>query len=500
MKTAIILLVYLFFGTPFCQSQDCYPNGIVFVAQSEIDQFFIENINCKRIGGIHIEGDDITDLSSLGNIEVVLSDLKIINCPILTSTDGLQYVDSIFGELKIENLDSLKELSSFENLNYVEGVKISRNPALKNINGFSNIDTIFGPLFINLNYSLETLDAFHGLEYIESKFLFGDSWRLFDLSMFNAVEKIGGEFSISSDSLRSITGFQSLFEIKGLLRFDKITSLTDFSGLGNIEILSGGLSVEESNELITLNGFSSLKILNVGLVISNNTSLSDISIFQNLVEFSGEIRIEDNLSLSSLKGIQYFNPDEINAFSFDLRNNPNISNCSYLSICHIYPQLNEFAIFGNAPGCNTKEEMLAGCIPDTTVLSFQVCPGETMEIADEIFSEPGEYVLDLISCRGLDSLVFVEIQEDTGCDDCDFTLATLGFQILKLDKDNFRLQKLGYNSTTIELHNLDQIIEVLNDIVTKNNSIRLKKRNIPFNKNSIYNFLKTMEVGAVLKL
>jgi len=53
-------------------SQPCLPNGITFLTQEQIDNFQINNPNCTEIvGGVLIEGNDITNLDGLNVITSV---------------------------------------------------------------------------------------------------------------------------------------------------------------------------------------------------------------------------------------------------------------------------------------------------------------------------------------------------------------------------------------------------------------------------------------------
>lgn len=48
-----------------CSQTSCYPDGITFSTQNQIDSFLINHPNCTKIGGkVTISGSDITSLKA----------------------------------------------------------------------------------------------------------------------------------------------------------------------------------------------------------------------------------------------------------------------------------------------------------------------------------------------------------------------------------------------------------------------------------------------------
>lgn len=84
----------------------CFPNGVTFTTQAEIDNFPTNHPYCSYIGGdVEINGNDITNLNGLNFVTAIGGDLSIINCDNLTSLWGLENIKS----------ESIVDLSIYDN-------------------------------------------------------------------------------------------------------------------------------------------------------------------------------------------------------------------------------------------------------------------------------------------------------------------------------------------------------------------------------------------------
>ena len=98
MKKLILFLLTSIL-LPNLMSQTCFPDGINFYSQQDIDNFLINNPNCTKIeGSVHIndtiEGD-IKNLLGLNNITNIGSYLYIMQNDSLFNLAGLENLDSI---------------------------------------------------------------------------------------------------------------------------------------------------------------------------------------------------------------------------------------------------------------------------------------------------------------------------------------------------------------------------------------------------------------------
>jgi photosystem II stability/assembly factor-like uncharacterized protein len=150
----------------------CYPEGIAFTSQAEIDNFHVFNSSCTEIEGyLYIHGNDITNLNGLNQITSISGDLIIgwssgAGNPSLTEISGLENLTSIGGNFYIWSNQALQSLSGLSSLASVgANLHIGGNSLLNNINSLSNLTSIGGDLNITWNPNLTSLA---GLENIES--------------------------------------------------------------------------------------------------------------------------------------------------------------------------------------------------------------------------------------------------------------------------------------------------------------------------------------------
>jgi len=150
----------------------CFPDGVTFTTQAEIDNFQTNYPNCTEIGGdVEINGNDITNLDGLNFVTAIAGNLSIINCDNLTSLWGLEniksesivdlsiYDNSALSDCDIWNIcyylnntsgivdiydnatgcDTKEEvieacLTSVDNISYVDELIISPNPSSGSVN------------------------------------------------------------------------------------------------------------------------------------------------------------------------------------------------------------------------------------------------------------------------------------------------------------------------------------------------------------------------------
>ena len=81
--TAILLL------TQSLYAQGCFPNGITFSTQAEVDAFATNFPNCTVFqGDVEIDGDDITNLNALSQITAIAGSLSLFSSDNLTDISG----------------------------------------------------------------------------------------------------------------------------------------------------------------------------------------------------------------------------------------------------------------------------------------------------------------------------------------------------------------------------------------------------------------------------
>lgn len=150
-------------------AQPC-PRNFHFASQGQIDNFSIDHPNCFEVSdALRIQGDDITSIAVLSQIETIDEELIIKENPILTDLTGLENIRSInaFMEIKDnENLISLRGLDSLRNVNSF--VNITNNHSLETLSGLEKLNMIEGTLYLTNNNSLTSLDALVKLNSIDN--------------------------------------------------------------------------------------------------------------------------------------------------------------------------------------------------------------------------------------------------------------------------------------------------------------------------------------------
>jgi len=234
-KLALLLAMGLF--TIVSYSQPCLPDGIQFVRQTQIDSFQIKYPNCTKIeGGVFINGEDISSLSSLS---------------VLTSIGGY--------------------------------LSVIQNPILKNISGLDSLTSIGGYLSINHNESLKNLSGLNSLISIGQYLDITGNWNLTSISVLSNLKSVGGRVEINSNNyLNSLIGLEGLTEINGNLAISGTYFLTNLYGLNNIYSINGSLEILGNSTLENLNDIQSLTSLNGKILLIGNDKLTDITGLKNI--------------------------------------------------------------------------------------------------------------------------------------------------------------------------------------------------------------------------
>jgi len=233
MKKLFIFLIGL--GMSFTSlSQPCLPNGIIFNAQSQIDNFPTNYPNCTGIeGNVIINGSNIKNLY------------------------GINAITTIGGQLVIFRNDSLTNLAGLENLESVGGqLEILLNSGLNSLTGLLRLTSIGGNLVIDSNNVLPNLTG------------------------MDSLSSAGGNIQINSNiSLTSVNGLRSLVSTGGDIGIWGNPILSDLGGFENLTSIGGELYFSNNNALATLHGLDSIKAESIhSLHIFNNPNLSTCAI------------------------------------------------------------------------------------------------------------------------------------------------------------------------------------------------------------------------------
>ncbi len=141
------------------------------------------------------------------------------------------------------------------------------NGTITDLSGFSNVHIISGDLYMEGNI-------------------------VDDLSGFNALTTIGGDFTLKDmTNTTSITAFSNVTSLGGDFEVDNLDQLTDISILGQISSISN-ITITGNSMLSTI-AFDELQAVNSRLAITFNGSLSALSV-PKLTQATNEFRMNNN--------------------------------------------------------------------------------------------------------------------------------------------------------------------------------------------------------------
>ena len=352
----------------------CLPFGnYYFFTQEEIDSFQVNYPDCMDLEGeVIISGNGITNLQGLDLVTSVSGNLTINGNEILTDLSGLNSLTSIEGSLTIFDNDSLSSLTGLNSLTDIAGdFSIYANFNLIGLTGLNSISFIGGHLTIFYNDSLTTLSGMDSLNLITGNLEIYENDNLINISGLNSLTSINGSLEIhENDNLTSISGLNNLESVGGDLTFYYNNNLTTLSGLNSLTSIAGSLRVFGNGNLVDLYGLNSLTSIGIDLIIGikgrygecyGNPNLTDLAGLTGLNSIGGRLGIACNDALTSLAGLDNIDAASINMLV--IKDNPILSSCAVQSVCDYLtsPNANIF-IEGNAPGCNSPEEVDSACV------------------------------------------------------------------------------------------------------------------------------------------
>jgi uncharacterized repeat protein (TIGR01451 family) len=404
MKKSVFALLFAILFHFNGHTQSCFPGGITFTSQAEVDNFFIDYPDCTTIeGDITIAFSTVSNLNGLQGIKVIQGGLNIYGNIWLSNLDGLQNLDSLGGFLALNSNQQLYNISGLNKLKAIGGgLSIVANESLQSLDGLQNITAIgedfvlewqgfitdFSPLSnitsiggnVKLNYlsGLTNLDHFSNLHSVGGGFTFRNNYLLANLNSLHQLDSIGGDFVLyycpaitdltgldnvnfirgdlileHCDNLQTLTGLNNLDSIGGSFRLLELPALTNLAALQNFHQLGQNFECRANSLLPNLQGLENLTAMSTDyeLILTQNASLSDLSGLENLQSL-GFLTVAENpllSDLSELTGLTTLTGLNVvsNAQLISLNG---LENLHYIgSFCHIIgnSQLTDISAFQN---------------------------------------------------------------------------------------------------------------------------------------------------------
>jgi|GEM_PF-1804081 len=420
----IFYALLLFFWQAVLNAQCPEEEELIFSTQAEIDQFIVDYPNCTTVSNMYVSGVDITNLNGLVNIESIFGDLSLQNCPLLTDISGMANLSSVEHELIIFNTGIVTiDENDFSLLSYLASLSIRYNNSLESITGFENLTWLYH-LTLSGNTNLIELNAFNNLVSVE-----------------------GGIHFISLPNIVNLGGFESLESSEFSFLIRDLPILNDIGVFG--EFTSFGFFRIQNQPWTDLDFFSNLLFVD-GIRIGNNLSLMDINGLSNvinsgLLDVYGNVMLDDCCIFSSLANFSY------GGISF----NNNGENCNdFESIIY------ECEILPNCPigdlNFTTQAEIDQFIIdyPNCTVANNLNVSGEDITNLDGLANI--ENVLGIVSLQ--DSPLLTDISGMANLSSVEHELIIFNTGIVTIDENDFgSLTYLGFQLTISSNENLQSI-------------------------------------------
>ncbi|MCX6304914.1 MAG: T9SS type A sorting domain-containing protein [Bacteroidetes bacterium] len=298
MKRIFILLTALW-TINNATAQSCFPDGIVFSTQQQINSFRTSNPGCTQIAGnVTISGYNITNLN------------------------GLDVITSVGGSLMIECNESLASLA-----------------------GLNNVTTVGGNLYVEGNMMLTNLQGLNGLAFVGGDVEFTDNIALVNLTGMEGLSDIHGRLWIDDNTaLSGFTGLNYLVSVAGTVKIFSNSSLASLTGLESLTSIGGDLSIGGLGHLGSI----------------GNPALASLQALSHVTSIGGDINIGYNPVLTSLAGLDNIDAQSVTGLTID--HNDTLSECEVSSICAYLSSPNGTVnISDNATGCNSIEEVGVAC-------------------------------------------------------------------------------------------------------------------------------------------
>lgn len=320
----------------------CTTTGdLIFTTQVELDAF---DQNCAILdGNLIINGDDITDLSNLIN-------LQKINGSVIIG-------DTIQGNIGNDLLENLNGLSGITDIG--GDLIICQNPMLVSLSGFSMLMSVDGDILVKNCIRLENLNLIR-LSNIGGDFILRGLSFLIELGPWEWFF-LGGSFIVESTGLEYFTlpGSNNVI-INGDFYFINNPALTEIDVTNLIQLL-GCFHVINNTLIEEIPDLSNLEVIGEDIRIIDNDLIDNVDNLANLTTVNGSLIISENDLLENLDGLSSLLHV---GDTLVITNNPALNDC-----CGIYDLLNDngvggfIDISGNPSECSSDNEILETCPP-----------------------------------------------------------------------------------------------------------------------------------------
>ncbi len=154
------------------------------------------------------------------------------------------------------------------------------------------IEYVGGDLWCSM--SSYNLDVLMDLEYVGGDFTISNEsvyfyQGIYNLDELSSLSYIGGSISLEYCSIENLDVFSCLTEINGDLIVRGISYLNNIDGLSNLVGINGNLIIDSNHELTSIEGLRNISSIAGSFYLFNN--ISEINSLQNLTQVGGDFTI-----------------------------------------------------------------------------------------------------------------------------------------------------------------------------------------------------------------
>lgn len=302
IKLGMLTFLITFFLAPSGFAQNCFPSGITFRNQSQIDNFSKNYPGCTIIDG-NVSIENVSNLLGLSQIKYIAGSLVLRSS--IKDLNGLNNLTSVGGDLTITNNFLITDFNGLNGLNSIGGnLLIKTNNILDNVNGLESLKSIGGDLIINDNYVLNNIDGIKNVATIGKNLVISANNKLLNINGLLSVTELNNDLVIESNPiLTSLGGLNNLKTVKRDLKVRLNNSLKDFQGLNGLSSTGRFFDIELNNNLSTLAGLENLNTI-YRLFVFDNDNLINFEGLNNLKFINENLTLFGNDKLVSLNGLE----------------------------------------------------------------------------------------------------------------------------------------------------------------------------------------------------
>ena len=328
----------------------------VFRSNVGIDTMrFLDKV--KHIGGLNISQTngilawDSLDINQLS--ELVLHENGWQRIP------EIENLENINGKIELHD-NRFEDISALDGISYAAGdISFQDCERISEIPFLSNIDTVFGDLIIR---NLDTLRFLSLPDYILSDLAVEDNAILETLGH---IQDIAADLSVENND--ALIKFFESSQIKELNKLSVIQNknLQNLSGLDVLETVHQDAFIERNTTLVNLSGLGQLDSVGFRLRINSNDSLENLNGLERL-NFVDDLSITNNPQLINLEGLSGVHSAGV--ADLEVSGNGSLSECATEAMCNLLSHgTGDFNFRNNMEPCNSNEEVLNECsmnVPD----------------------------------------------------------------------------------------------------------------------------------------